>query len=78
MKESAAIMLQCAWRRKLAYKEYHRRREKRLLAEEAPPQQSKAGKMGGLLMKAKKDGSLEARVEKMETELGDDAWDTIV
>ena len=29
--------------------------------------------MGGLLMKAKKDGSLEARVEKMETELGDDA-----
>tara|TARA_B110000090_G_scaffold194442_1_gene229589 strand:+ start:108 stop:242 length:135 start_codon:yes stop_codon:yes gene_type:complete len=33
----------------------------------------KAGKMGGLLMKAKKDGSLEARVEKMETELGDDA-----
>ena len=41
--------------------------------EEAPPQQSKAGKMGGLLMKAKNDGSLEARVEKMETELGDDA-----
>jgi hypothetical protein len=44
-----------------------------LAVEEAPPQQSKAGKMGGLLMKAKKDGSLEARVEKMETELGDDA-----
>ena len=43
------------------------------VVEEAPPQQSKAGKMGGLLMKAKKDGSLEARVEKMETELGDDA-----
>ena len=26
-------MLQCAWRRKLAYKEYHRRREKRITDE---------------------------------------------